>query len=119
MGADIVLKQKDSKVIRESFNLRDEPERALSTREGVYDMNDDNSVPSFADLRLDSQTYQKVGDEPFKVPPEVLHNPNLIFGYHVAVLYETDRQCREELVEALGVTKQTIWLWRRSRPSNP
>lgn len=68
---------------------------------------------SFADLRLTSTTFSKVGDEPFEVPHEVLAKPQYVFGYHVVVLYESEDQCRQELAEAFDVSTQAIWLWRR------
>lgn len=69
---------------------------------------------SFSDIRLTSDTYTKVPPgEKFEVPKEILEKPQYIFGYHVAVLYDSEDQCRAELADAFGVSKQAIWLWRR------
>lgn len=85
-------------------------ERRKKTDNPVGDTMD---AVSFADLRLTSTTYPRVGNEPFEVPHEVLAKPQYIFGYHVVVLYDTEDQCRQELADAFDVSTQAIWLWRR------
>ena len=71
---------------------------------------------TFDDLWLSSHTFKKVEpDAEFEVPETVLEKPDLIFGYHVAVLYESEAQAYEELRRGFGgVTGQAVWTWRRN-----
>ena len=109
----------DSTISRSCPRVRDK------TPGGIYEIvialpraetGQDMAEITFNDLWLRRHVFNKVQpDDEFDVPQEVLEKPELIFGYHVVVLYENEAEAYEELSRAFGgVTGQAIWLWRRN-----